>query len=162
MTNTNVIDNANTNVINNANTTVYATMENRNVNDNSQMLMIGEELLCVRKAHDTMYIVNDATQAYVQAYVHQVVGNIACDTVVTQEGNDVHVTLKEVDMMACGPVLNDVLVELVCVDNAEELAMQAEAAYLAYYEGSSVDTDVDYLAYYESGVDIEFDLELGF
>ena len=48
------------------------------------------------------------------------------------------------------------------VDNAEELAMQAEAAYLAYYEGSSVDTDVDYLAYYESGVDIEFDLELGF
>ena len=97
----------NTNVINNANTTVYATVENRNVNDNSQMLMIGEELLCVRKAHDTMYIVNDATQAYVQAYVHQVVGNIACDTVVTQEGNDVHVTLKEVDMMACGPVLND-------------------------------------------------------
>ena len=48
------------------------------------------------------------------------------------------------------------------VDNAEELAMQAEAAYLAYYEGGSVDTDVDYLAYYESGVDIEFDLELGF
>ena len=47
------------------------------------------------------------------------------------------------------------------VDNAEELAMQAEAAYLAYYEGS-VDTDVDYLAYYESGVDIEIDLELGF
>ena len=33
------------------------------------------------------------------------------------------------------------------VDNAEELAMQAEAAYLAYYE---------------SGVDIEIDLELGF
>ena len=47
------------------------------------------------------------------------------------------------------------------VDNAEELAMQAEAAYLAYYEGS-VNTDVDYLAYYESGVNIEFDLELGF
>lgn len=160
MTNTNVINNANTNVINNANTTVYATVENRNVNDNSQMLMIGEELLCVRKAHDTMYIVNDATQAYVQAYVHQVVGNIACDTVVTQEGNDVHVTLKEVDMMAFVPVLNDV-VELVCVDNAEELAMQAEAAYLAYYEGS-VNTDVDYLAYYEGGVDIEIDLELGF
>ena len=148
MTNTNAINN----VINNANTTVYATVENRNVNDNSQMLMIGEELLCVRKAHDTMHIVNDATQAYVQAYVHQVVGNIACDTVVTQEGNDVHVTLKEVDMMPCG---------IVYVDNAEELAMQAEAAYLAYYEGS-VDTDVDYLAYYESGVDIEIDLELGF
>ena len=103
MANTNVINNANTNV----SVSVYATVENRNVNDNSQMLMIGEELLCVRKAHDTMYIVNDATQAYVQAYVHQVVGNIACDTVVTQEGNDVHVTLKEVDMMACGPVLND-------------------------------------------------------
>ena len=48
------------------------------------------------------------------------------------------------------------------VDNAEELAMKAEAAYLAYYEGSSVNTDVDYLAYYESGVDIEIDLELGF
>ena len=204
----------NTNVINNANTTVYATVENRNVNDNSQMLMIGEELLCVRKAHDTMYIVNDATQAYVQAYVHQVVGNIACDTVVTQEGNDVHVTLKEVDLMACGPVYVSIfgifdswLYEGVTgwdqtfqirdkleamgiflpvaeverqyalwekgfeatdttdhfgVDSAEELAMQAEAAYLAYYEGGSVDTDVDYLAYYESGVDIGIDLELGF
>ena len=127
----------NTNVINNANTNV-----NNNVME-KQVMMIGEELLDVQQLDEGTYIVYGTTCNTVRMYVKQVVGEY----------------IGNVKLSVCDT--HDVLVELVCVDNAEELAMQAEAAYLAYYEGS-VDTDVDYLAYYESGVNIEIDLELGF
>ena len=128
----------NTNVINNANTNV-----NNNVME-KQVMMIGEELLDVQQLDEATYIVYGTTCSSVRMYIKQVVGEY----------------IGNVRLSVCDT--HDVLVELVCVDNAEELAMQAEAAYLAYYEGSSVDTDVDYLAYYEGGVNIEFDLELGF
>lgn len=143
MTNTNVAANNTT-----ANTTLDNTMNDYafpcidelldteyNVNPyDANTVMIGEDLADVYQLSATEYVVRGTTCEN----VHQVVGdNYAGATTVEQRNSeDVFVTL-----------VTDALVELVCVDNAEELAMQAEAAYLAYYEG---------------GVDIEVELELGF
>ena len=127
MTNTNNTNN--TNVINNA-------MDNE-----MNVMMIGEELLDVKQINDVTYEVYGSTLLSVNQYVHQIIGN--CDYRISEANGVVTVTVVvgyEVDTMSVKEL------------NESLFALNADAAY--YYE-----QELD--SYKERGVE-SFDTDFPF